>query len=152
MSVLTKIQEDLKIAMKNGVVETTQTIRYILSEAQQIALKVKRKELTDDDIKDAVSKCLKEGNEGIEIYKNLEGKVANDNYLRNYRLVEICKLYMPVQLTLDEIKNLINQCISTVGATSVKEMGKVMGTFTSLVEKGTYDPKQVSRLIKEQLS
>lgn len=149
---LEKIQEDLKTSMKNGVTETVQTIRYILSEAQQLALKDKRKELNDDDLNAALSKCIKEGNEGIEIYKNLTGPVAQDNYLRNYRLSEICKMYLPVQLTVEEIEKSIDNCLCITGATSIKEMGKVMGTFTTLVAKGSYDPKVVSGLIKTKLS
>jgi len=149
---LEKIKNDLSTAMKNGATETVQTMRYILAEAQQIALKDKRKELNNDDLQNAVSKCIKEGNEGIEIYKNLSGMVAQHNYLRNYRLSEICKMYLPEQLTEQSILLQIKNIISEVNAISVKDMGKVMGKFTINNIKGTFDPKIVSNIIKNELS
>ena len=147
---LERIKNDISVAMKNAASDTVETLRYVMSEAQLIALKDKRKELNDDDLQSSISKCLKEGNEGIDIYKNLVGKVAEDNYLRNYRLAEICKRYLPTQLTEEYIILQIKNIISEVNAVSVKDMGKVMGALMPKV-KGRADGRIVNQAVQQLL-
>jgi uncharacterized protein YqeY len=141
------INQCLKSASKD-----VNILRYILSEAQSIALKDKRKELQDSDIISAAIKCKKEGAEGMDIYKNLTGKVADDNYTRNRSLELLASLYLPTQLTSDEVNYKIAKIISDLNASTMKDMGKVMKQFKDENPVGTYDAKIVSCTVRQSLN
>ena len=89
---------------------------------------------------------------GIETFKNLEGPVAQENYLRNVRLEKLASDYLPVQMTEDEIEIQVHTIIQVLGAETMKDMGKVMGRFNSEFPKGSFDGAVVSKIVKEKLA
>ncbi len=153
MSEISKqLREDITNTLKLKQVEMTVTLRSILSEAQSIALNDKRKDIIDADVISSALKNKKIANEMIEQYKNLEGRIASDNYMRGYRLNEACDKYLPTQMSADEVEAAVAVALNESGATSAKDMGKVMKAFNNKNEKGTFNGKLVSSLIKDALS
>lgn len=148
MSIKDSIDLDVKEAMKLANKPLTIALRSIKSEAQSIALKKNSKEPTEDDFVDALNYCKKQSAESMGIYKNLPGPVAQDNYMAAYLLNDLCEKYLPVQMSDDEIVASIKECAQSVGASSMKDMGKVMGMFVSKNKKGTFDSKIVSEKIR----
>jgi len=151
MSIKDLIDTDVKEAMKVANKPLTIALRSIKSEAQSIALKKNSKDPTEDDFVDALNYCKKQSAESIEIYKNLPGPVAGDNFAAAYLLNDLCEKYLPQQMSDDDIIASIKSCISSSGASSMKDMGKVMGIFVSTNKKGTFDSKIVSEKIRSIL-
>ena len=147
-----KLIADIKEARKSKFSDTTTTLITIFSEAKSIALKDNRKELIDSDILSSCVINLKEANEVIEIYKELDGKIANDNYLRGVRLKSFSEKYLPQQLTEAEIIYKVAKIISEVNASTMRDMGKVMKQFKDENPDGTYDTKLVSKHVKSKLA
>ena len=109
--------------------------------------------MTDEDIITSCTKAKKEGLEGIEVYKNLEGPVAQDNYLRNVRLEKLASDYLPTQLTEDEITIEVSKIMETLGIDSgMNNMGRIMGTFNKEHAKGTFDGGLVSKIVRNKLA
>lgn len=152
MSIKDTIDTDVKEAMKTANKPLTIALRSIKSEAQSIALKKNSKDPTEDDYVDALNYCKKQSTESMEIYKNLPGAVAQDNYMAAHLLNDLCEKYLPKQMSDDEIVAGIKECIQSSGASSMKDMGKVMGMFVSTNKKGTFDSKKISEKIREILN
>jgi uncharacterized protein len=147
-----KLNADIKTAMKSGQREVAVTLRGILAIGKSLAKNDKDREMTDEDIITAATKSKKEAVEGISIYKDLEGPVAQENYLRNVRLEKLASEYLPTQLSEDEITIKLHTIIQTTGATTMKDMGKVMGIFNKENAKGTFDGGLVSKIVRTRLN
>lgn len=107
-----------------------------------------RYEATDDDVIEVIGREVKKRNEAIELYK----KGGRDELAeKEQKELEILKAYLPEQLSEDEVRKLVEETISQTGASSMKEMGKVMGSLMPKV-KGRADASLVSNLVREQLS
>ena len=65
---------------------------------------------------------------------------------------EILEEYLPKQLSEEEVQKLVNDAIAKHGASSVKDMGAVMGTMTKQVGGGRFDPRKLSQMVKESLT
>lgn len=106
------------------------------------------KEITDEDIIELVSKELKKRRDSLVEYE----KSGREDLIADLkREIEILLKYLPKQLSEEELKEIVDKAVSESGATSIKEMGKVMGIVTPLV-KGKADNKLVSELIKAKLN
>lgn len=151
MSQLETLKNDIKDSMKNGQKDITLTLRSIMAVAQGLA-KVKNVEVTDQHVIDAATKCKKEAEESMEIYRAFDTPVANENFARANRLFNLSETYLPMQMDEGIIEASIDTIISNLGATSMKDMGKVMGKFNSLHQKGTFDGKFVSQKVREKLT
>jgi len=151
-----KLREDIKSSLKAKDKETTMALRSIFALAQDIGLKENRKEITNDDVVSAAKKLKKEGEEGCEIYKVIDSPIADDNYARNFRLVELTKDYLPKQYTDEEMSDVVSVIIGVLEhslgtALTMKDMGKVMKEVKSQLPDGSYDGKKMSDLVKEGL-
>ena len=142
-----RIMEDLKSAMKSGDKEKLSVIR-MLKGAIQMEEIAKMHELTDEEIVPIVAKQIKTRKEA-----NVEFAKANRNDLveKNEEEIKILKEYLPVQLTEEEINNVLDEVFAIVNPTSPKDMGLIMKEVTPRV-KGKADMKLVSEKIKEKLS
>jgi uncharacterized protein len=152
MMSIEKLKEDIKTSMKSGEKDNTVTLRGILALAQDIAKNDKNRELTDNDVITACTKSKKEALEGIDTYKNLEGDVAQANYLRNVRLEKLANNYLPTQMTEADLSEAVDSAIKKLSATNMKDMGKVMGYLTSNYGKGTYDGAMASKIVRTKLN
>ncbi len=141
-----KIQEQLKEAMKSRDKVKTRTLRMVIAALKNFEVE-KMGEATDEEIIQIIQKEVKRRKEAIEEYK----KAGREELAQSEREeLEILMEYLPKQLTEDEIRSLALEVIKEVGASSLKDLGKVMKVIMPKV-KGRADGKVVNRIVREIL-
>ena len=105
-------------------------------------------ELPDADVIKIISKLAKQGSDSAAIYAEQHRQDLADEELAQ---VAVLQEFLPKQLTAEELTEAVRAIIAEVGATSMKEMGKVMG-FASKRLAGQADGKEISAKVKELLS
>ena len=142
-----QILEDLKSAMKAQDKLKLSVIRMVKSSIQMEELNKKR-ELTDDEVIDVISKQIKTRKDSINEF----AKGGRDDLVESTsKEIEILSTYLPEQLTEEEVNNIIDRVFEEVKPESSKDMGKVMKAITPLV-KGKADMGMVSSIIKGKLN
>jgi uncharacterized protein len=142
MSVLQQVQGDVTAAMKSGDRERVQTLRLIVSELQKA-----EKEGLGDEV-EVLQRERKRRLEAADAYT--EG--GRDDLAGSERQeAEIIESYMPEQLSDDELQAIVGDAVAEAGASSPREMGKVMSLVMPKV-KGRADGKRVSVVVKEKLT
>ena len=151
MSLKEQIEEKLNQALKNKDKEMYPTLRLIVSALKdaEIANRSKeKKEITDNDVKTILKKMIKQRNESCEVYK----KAGRNELLQiETKEIAIINTFLPKQLGDEETKKICKEAIKSVGASSMKDMGKVMGVLKSK-HADTLDFSKVSLIIKELLN
>lgn len=145
------IMTDIKEAMKSHDKETLSTLRFLKSAIDlfKINNKMDRTESpSDDTVIEVVSKQVKTHKESIEEFKKAGRNDLVENLLKE---VQVLSKYLPEQLSEDEVRSKIDEVISSIEATSIKDMGKVMKELTPLF-KGKADMKLVNTIVKEKLN
>lgn len=142
-----KIQEDMKTAMRAKEKQRLGAIRLI-----QAAIKQKevdeRISLDDNQVITVLDKMLKQRRDSLAQYEQA-GRA--DLVEQEAFEIEVIKSYLPQSLSQEELKQLIDNAIQQTGATSGKDMGKVMGILKPQVQ-GRADMKQVSEQVKQLLN
>ena len=150
MSLKKQIEEKLNQALKNKEKQTYPTLRLIVSAIKdaEIANRTKdKKDMSDSDISAILKKMIKQRNESCEVYK----KAGRTELLESEtKEIEIINTFLPKQLTDEETKKICEETIKSVGASSMKDMGKIMGILKSK-HANTIDFSKVSIIIKELL-
>ncbi len=142
-----ELLKQLKEAMKNKDELKKNTITMLRSAILQVE-KDKQIVLNDDQIQEIVAKEVKKRKESIDDY--LKG--GREDIVQDLkREIEILSEYLPEQLTKEEIEALVDEAIKNVGATSQREMGKVMQEIRPKTA-GKADGKLVSDIVKEKLA
>ena len=151
MSLKNQIEEKLNQALKAKDKNTYPTLRLVVSAIKdaEIAGRTKgQKEISDSDITTILKKMIKQRNESCEVYK----KAGRNELLENEtKEIEVINDFLPKQLSEDETKKICADVVKSVGASSMKDMGKVMGALKSK-HSDTLDFSKVSTIIKELLS
>ena len=151
MSLRNQIQEKLNQALKAKDKNTYPTLRLVVSAIKdaEIAGRSKgQKKMIDGDIIAILKKMIKQRNESCEVYK----KAGRNELLENEtKEIEVISVFLPKQLSEEETKKICEDVIKSVGASSMKDMGKVMGALKSK-HSDTLDFSKVSSIIKELLS
>lgn len=145
------IMTDIKEAMKSHDKETLSTLRFLKSAIDlfKINNKMDRTESPNDDtVIEVVSKQVKTHKESIEEFKKAGRNDLVENLLKE---VQVLSKYLPKQLSEDEVRSKIDEVISSVKASSIKDMGKVMKELTPIF-KGKADMKLVNTIVKEKLN
>ena len=128
MSIRKKIEADLQLALKEKNRTVISTLRLIIAgiKDKDIAFRSKdnKEGIKEDDIKQLLKKMIKQRNESIEIYKKSN---RNDLLDIEKKEVQIISKFLPKQFSEEETNKICKETINKVGATSVKDMGKVMG-------------------------
>ena len=128
MSIRKKIENNLQLALKEKNRTLISTLRLIMAgiKDKDIACRSKdnKEGIKDEDIKQLLKKMIKQRNESIEIYK--KGNRSDLLDIEN-KEVQIISKFLPTQLNEEETNKICQEAINKVGATSVKDMGKVMG-------------------------
>ena len=128
MGLRDKIETDYKNALKSKDKNKISTLRLILSGIKDLDIKNRsapEKKVTDEnDIKALLKKMIKQRSESIEVYKKSN---RNDLLEIEQREVELLSEYLPKQLGEEETKKICSEIIQASGASSIKDMGKVMG-------------------------
>ena len=151
MSLKNQIEEKLNEALKAKDRNTYPTLRLVVSAIKdaEIAGRTKgQKELSDSDLTAILKKMIKQRNESCEVYK----KAGRSELLENEtREIEVINVFLPKQLSEEETKKICAEVIKSVGASSMKDMGKFMGAL-KLKHADTLDFSKVSSIIKEILN
>jgi len=155
MTLKEKIQEDLNSAIKSKREIETSTLRMlsaaILNKEKEKRYKSGKSEdipLTDEEITEVVFNEVKKRKEAIELYEKGDRQELAD---KEKKEAEILQKYLPEQLTEEEVKKLVKEAITKVGAKEQKDMGKVMAELMPQV-KGKADGGLVSKVVKELLA
>ena len=151
MSLKKKIEEKLNEALKAKDKNTYPTLRLVVSAIKdsEIAGRTKgQKEISDSDITSILRKMIKQRNESCEVYK----KAGRTELLESEtREIEVINAFLPKQLSEEETKKICEEAIKSTGASSMKDMGKVMGVLKSK-HADNLDFSKVSSIIKKLLN
>ena len=147
MSLKKQIDDKLTEALKAKDKNTYPTLRLVVSaikDAEIAARSKDKKEIKDSDIISLLKKMIKQRNESCEVYE----KAGRTELLENEKKeIAVISLFLPKQLSEEDTKKICQEIIKTVGATSMKDMGKVMGVLKSK-HADTLDFSKVSSIIK----
>jgi uncharacterized protein len=147
MSLKERITEDMKAAMRAGEKERLGTVRMILAAIKQREVD-ERISLDDPQVLAVLDKMVKQRKESIAQF---ESGGRADLVAKEQAEVALLQQYLPAQLSTEEIDSLIGKAIAATGATSMKDMGKVMGVLKSELA-GRADMGAVSARIKQKLA
>ena len=151
MSLKKQIDEKLNQALKAKDKSTYPTLRLVVSAIKdaEIAARTKgQKEMSDSDIMAILKKMIKQRNESCEVYK----KAGRNELLENEKKeIEVINVFLPKQLSEEETKKICQDTIKSVGASSMKDMGKIMGVLKSKYAD-TLDFSRVSSILKGLLN
>jgi uncharacterized protein YqeY len=142
-----RIQDAMKTAMKSGDKERLAVIRLIMSALKQIEVD-ERIELDDSRVLSVLDKMVKQRRESISQFKS-GGR--DDLVDKEQAEIDVITEFLPQALTAEEIETIINRAISDTGASSMKDMGKVMGLVKPQIT-GRANVAEVSGKIKSLLS
>jgi hypothetical protein len=146
MSLKEKLQEDLKFSMKNKDVVRKSVVTLIRASIKQFEVD-NRVELDDEGVIDIISKQMKQRKDALEEFK----KASREDLVKETEAeIEVLKEYLPQQLSEEELNEIVKNTISQVGATSMKDMGKIMSVIKPLT-KGRADGKLINELVKANL-
>ncbi|MNP15960.1 Yqey-like protein [compost metagenome] len=144
------MKETLLKELKQAMIDKDELKKNTISMLRAAILQVEKDEqkiINEDDIILIVAKELKKRKEAITEYEKADRQDIVDGLKRE---IEILSKYLPEQLTEDEIRSLVVTAIEATGASSVKDMGKVMQELRPKIA-GKADGKLVSDIIKEKL-
>jgi uncharacterized protein YqeY len=147
MSLKEQLKSDLKEAMRSKEIVKRDSIRAINTMIKQIEVD-ERKELDDVDVIKLIQKGIKQREEAALQYKNAN---REDLVAVEEEQIAIFKAYLPQQLSDEELEVGMKELILEVGATTIKDMGKVMGNASKKFA-GVADGKRISEMVKKLLS
>lgn len=148
MSLQERINENLKVYMKSKDTFKLGVVRMVKGAVQLEKINLKKEELSDEEIIKLISKQIKMRKDSIAEFTKA-GRL--DLVQQNEKEIDVLKEYMPEEMSEEEVINIINEAISSTGASNIKEMGKVMREVTPKVS-GRFDMGRVSSIIKEKLN
>jgi len=147
VSILSELQESVKVALKAGDRERVSALRMVVCELQNEAKRT-RVELDESAELAILRRELKRRQESIEAFR---AGGRDDLAAHEEVAVGIIEELLPKQMDESELSALVNKVVAETGATSVRDMGKVMAAV--MAEGGVrVDGKSASRLVKERLS
>ena len=142
-----RLQEDVKAAMRAGDKQRLSTLRLAMAALKQREVD-DRVELDDAAILAILEKMLKQRRDSIEQFE----KAGRDDLVAQETAeVEVLSSYMPEQLSDAELAQVVDATITSLGASSMQDMGKVMGQLKGELS-GRADMAQVSQLVRAKLS
>ncbi len=143
VSLKEKLADDLKSSMKNKDAVRKSTVQLVRTAILQVE-KDKKITLEDEDILDIIAKQLKQRKDSLPEYE----KSGREDLISQLKQeMEVLMEYLPEQLSEDELRPIVEEAVKTVGASSMKDMGKVMEYVMPKV-KGRADGKAVSAIAK----
>jgi uncharacterized protein YqeY len=146
LALLSDIKKDLKQAMLDKNDLERDTIRMFLAEVQRFEID-NQEEADDSKALQIVNKMIKQRNDSITQFKS-GGR--DDLAEREQKEVDILSKYKPAQLSEEEVTLKVKEAIENSGASSMQDMGKVMGVLNSSLA-GSADMGMVSKIVKENL-
>ncbi len=147
MSLLSRLNDDLKLAMKAKEKTVLQVIRMIKASLQNEQIKLGR-ELTADEELTLLSREMKQRRDSLAEFEKANRDDLVEKVVAEIAIVE---KYLPTQLTEEEIRQIVASVIVDTGVTSTQAFGQVMGKVMPQV-KGKADGNLVNEIVKEQLN
>src|SRR5688572_12324770 len=148
MSLGEQIVADLTTAMKAQDAQRTSTLRMV--KAAMMNRKIEKGgDLTDDDLQKLLRSLVKQRRDSIEQYEKAGRQELVDKEAAEIAVIET---YLPQAASADEIEQAVLSAIAETGATSMKDMGKVMKAAQAALTGKNADGKQVSEIVKSRLS
>jgi len=141
-----KLQEEMKAAMKSGDKDKLSTIRMLISEIKKVQIDSK-KELSDEEIISILQKYIKQRKEAYTQYEQAGRKDLAEKELKE---IEIVQQFLPPPLSEEELIKIVEETIQEVGASSIKDMGKVVKAVIDKA-KGRAEGSLISKIVKEKL-
>ena len=148
MSLFDKISEDLKSAMLARQKDRLESLRAIKTALLLAKTESGTHDLSTDQEMKILHKMVKQRRESAEIYKTQNREELYQNEMKEAAIIEE---YLPEQMSEDELVVVLKSLIQRVGATSPKDMGKVMGTASKELA-GKADGKMIADKVKELLA
>lgn len=149
MNLFDRISEDIKTAMKARATERLEALRCVKKEFLEArTAKGADGELSDEQATRILAKMIKQRKESAEIYSTQNRPELAQAELAQAAVIEE---YMPRQLSEEELRERLREIIARTGATSPKEMGKVMGVASKELA-GQAEGRAISAAVKELLS
>ena len=147
MSLLDQINQDIKSAMLEKRVLERDTLRMLLAEIKRYQIDEKT-EATDEVVLTIINKMVKQRKDSIEQFT----KGSRDDLASKEKdQLEVIKQYLPEQLSEDKIREIVEAAVNSTQASSMQDMGKVMGAIKSELQ-GKADMGLVSQIVKSSLS
>jgi len=146
MSLKELLMDDLKVAMRDKDTVKKSVITMLRAAVKQVEVD-ERRDLDDEAVIDIITKQIKQKNNAIVEFKNGD---RQDLVELTEKEIEFLMKYMPEQLSVEEVQKIVDEAIATVGATTMKDMGKVMG-IVSNATKGKANGKIIADLVKKGL-
>lgn len=147
-SILERIQSDLAVAMKARDSETLSTLRML--KAAIMELKTQKAKDAAVSAEEEIEVLMRYVKKRREVIDELERLGRTETVARERREIEVTQRYLPTMLSDEELRAIVREAVTKTGATSPKEMGKVIGAVMGQV-KGKAEGAAVSRLVKEAL-
>ena len=144
---LKKLQDEMKAAMKSGQKDRLSVIRMLISEIKKVQID-KKKELSDEEIIEVLQRYAKQRKESIKQYREAG---REDLAQKEEFELGVVQEFLPQPLSQEELEKIIDETIAELGASSMKDMGKVMKAVLEKV-KGRADGAAVSAIVKNKLS
>ncbi|HEY9668868.1 MAG TPA: GatB/YqeY domain-containing protein [Coleofasciculaceae cyanobacterium] len=150
MSLKDRISEDIKAAMKakDAIrLETVRSIKKVILEKESSVRPQGQDALTESQELEVLAQVAKQRRDSIEQYRKAGRDDLADKEAQELAIIEE---YLPKQLSDEEVSAVIDETIASVGAASMKDMGKVMGPVMQKL-KGRADGQKVQAMVKEKL-
>jgi len=149
MSLFEQVSQEIILAMKareKEKLEALRNLKKLMLEAR--SLKGAGAELTDEEALKLVQKLVKQGRESAEIYEQQNRKELYDQEMAQVKVLES---FLPAPLTEEELAAAIREIIRQAGASSIKDMGRVIGIAARELA-GRADGKEIAARVKQMLT
>jgi len=143
-----KIAQDYKAAMLERNTLKSSTLSFLRAQIKNVAIDKRVEKAPDEDVIGVIKKQVKQRQDSIEQFAK-GGR--NDLVEKEKAELAILQSYLPQEISDEELRRMVQEVIQLSGATSIKDMGKVMKDILPKVA-GKADNKRVSDLVKERLS
>ncbi|AOZ89987.1 hypothetical protein BK049_15575 [Bacillus xiamenensis] len=148
MSLLEQLNSDMKLFMKNREKDKLVVIRMVKASLQNEAIRLKKDSLTGDEELTVLSREIKQRKDSLHEFSKANRLDLVDKVQKE---IDILDVYLPEQLSEEELQAVVKETIAETGASSKADMGKVMSAIMPKV-KGKADGAVINRLVSEQLS
>lgn len=148
MSLLTRLNDDMKQAMKNKDKERLSVIRMVKASFQNESIRLGKSDLLEDEELTILSRELKQRKDSLQEFKS----AGREDLVEKLEMeIKIIQEYMPEQLSDEELTAIVQEAIQETGASSKKDMGKVMSAVMPKV-KGKADGSKINKLVQQLLN
>lgn len=148
MTVFDQIGEDIKKAMLAHDSVTRDTLRNVKKEFLEAKTAKGGDSFDDAEAIKIITKMVKKGEDAAQVFKEQNRQDLADEELAQ---ISVLKKYLPVQMSEEEVRKAVQEIITGLGITDIKEMGKVMGVASKQLA-GKSDNRTISTIVRELLS